>query len=172
MGVIDVPLKLVKEIPAVLGETDVLKVIQLLPGVQMGNEGTTGFHVRGGNADQNLILLDGVPVYNPLHALGIFSVFNPNTVKSAKVIKGGFPARYGGRLSSVIDIRTREGNNQSFSGEAGINLVSADLTFEGPIKPGKSSFFITGRRALPVHMKNAGHRRSGACDGYARCHGP
>lgn len=146
MSTVSVPPVFIKNIPAFLGEADVLKAIQLLPGVQAGTEGSNGIYVRGGGVDQNLILLDGVPVYNASHLFGFFSVFNADAVSSVDVMKGGFPARYGGRLSSVIDIRMKEGNNQEFHGEGGIGLIASRLTLEGPIKKGKSSFMISGRR--------------------------
>ena len=136
----------VKNLPAMLGEADVMRAVQLLPGIQAGNEGNVGFYVRGGGADQNLILLDGVPVYNAMHLFGFFSVFNSDALQTVDVIKGGFPARYGGRLSSVLDIRMKEGNNQEFHGEGGMGLLAARLMMEGPIKKGKSSFMISGRR--------------------------
>lgn len=136
----------IKKLPGVLGESDVLRAVQLLPGVQAGNEGNAGFYVRGGGADENLILLDGVPVYNAMHLFGFFSVFNSDALQTVDVIKGGFPARYGGRLSSVLDIRMKEGNNNELHGEGGIGLIAARLTLEGPIKKGKSSFMISGRR--------------------------
>ena len=142
------PVEKVKSLPRLGGEVDLIRVAQLYPGVNSGADGVGGLHVRGGNADQNLILLDGVPIYNGLHALGIFSIFNSNAVKSAKLIKGGFPARYGGRLSSVMDIRTREGNFYDYKAEFGASLISADATVEGPIQKGKSSFFFSGRRAF------------------------
>jgi outer membrane cobalamin receptor len=136
----------IKKLPGVLGESDVLRAVQLLPGVQAGNEGNTGFYVRGGGADENLILLDGVPVYNAMHLFGFFSVFNSDALQTVDVIKGGFPARYGGRLSSVLDIRMKEGNNNEIHGEGGIGLIAGRVTLEGPIKKGKSSFMISGRR--------------------------
>jgi hypothetical protein len=136
----------IKNLPAFLGEADVLKAIQLLPGIQAGTEGSNGVYVRGGGIDQNLILLDGVPVYNASHLFGFFSVFNADAINSVDVLKGGFPARYGGRLSSVIDIRMKEGNNQEFKGEGGIGLIASRLTLEGPLKKGKSSFMVSGRR--------------------------
>jgi len=136
----------IKALPALLGESDVLKAIQLLPGVQAGSEGSSGIYVRGGGPDQNLILLDGVPVYNASHLFGFFSVFNADAINGVDVIKGGFPARYGGRLSSVIDIRMKEGNNQGFHGEGGIGIIASRFTLEGPIKKGKSSFMVSGRR--------------------------
>lgn len=139
-------IKKIKELPVLLGERDILKTIQLLPGVQSGGEGTSGLYVRGGGPDQNLILLDGVPIYNASHLFGFFSVFNDDALNSVKLIKGGFPARYGGRLSSVIDIRMKEGNMKEFKGEGSIGLISSKLTLEGPIKKDKTSFIVSGRR--------------------------
>jgi energy-converting hydrogenase Eha subunit B len=146
MSSVDLPIATIKSLPAFLGEVDIMKAIQLLPGVQSGNEGASGLYVRGGSPDQNLILLDGVPVYNASHLFGFFSVFNADAVKSVSVIKGGFPARYGGRLSSVIDINMKEGNQNELHGEGGIGIVASRLTLEGPIKKGKSSFMVSGRR--------------------------
>ncbi len=146
MGKIDIPVKTIKTIPALLGEVDVLKAIQLLPGVQSGTEGTSGFYVRGGGPDQNLILIDGVPVYNANHLFGFFSVFNADAIREVSIIKGGFPARYGGRLSSVLDIRMKEGNMKKFSGSASVGIISSKFTFEGPIIKDKTSFLISARR--------------------------
>lgn len=146
MSKIDVPINQIKEIPALLGEKDVLKVIQLLPGVQTGGEGQSGLYVRGGGPDQNLMLLDEAVVYNASHLFGFFSVFNGDALKSVELVKGGFPARYGGRLSSVIDLNMKEGNNRKYTGEMGVGLLSSRFTLEGPIKEGKSSFMISGRR--------------------------
>ncbi len=147
MSSIDLPVETIKSLPKFLGETDILKAIQLLPGVQAGGEGQSGLYVRGGDADQNLILLDGVPVYNASHLFGFFSVFNADAVKSVELIKGGFPARYGGRLSSVLDIQMKEGNKNEMHGEGGIGIIASRLTLEGPFKKGKeSSFMISGRR--------------------------
>lgn len=146
MGVIDVPLKLVRELPAILGEADIMKVIQLLPGVQSGNEGTTGFHVRGGNADQNLVQLDEATVYNPNHLFGLLSTFNTAAINNVTLIKGGFPVQYGGRLSSILDITMKEGNDRQFKGEGGIGLISSRLTLEGPIIREKASYIISARR--------------------------
>jgi len=146
MSSIDLPIATIKSLPAFLGEVDVLKVIQLLPGVQAGGEGTSGLYVRGGGPDQNLILLDGVPVYNASHLFGFFSVFNADAIRNVEVMKGGFPARYGGRISSVIDINMKEGDQQQIHGEGGIGLIASRLTLEGPIQKGKSSFMISGRR--------------------------
>lgn len=147
MSKVDMPLQKIKEVPVIFGEADVLKVIQLLPGVQAGVEGTSGIYVRGGGADQNLFLLDGVPVYNPGHLLGIFSVFNPEALKSVELYKGAFPARYGGRLSSVVDINMKDGNMQELKGDFTIGLIASKFTLEGPIKKGKTSFMISGRRS-------------------------
>lgn len=146
MSTIDVSLDKVKSLPVFLGERDVLKTIQLLPGVQSGSEGSSGLYVRGGGPDQNLILLDGVPVYNANHLFGFFSVFNTDAINSVKLIKGGFPAEYGGRLSSVVDLRMKEGNNKKIHGEGGIGIVSSRLTLEGPIIKDKTSFMVSGRR--------------------------
>jgi len=147
MGVIDVPIRVVEQFPAILGEQDVLKVIQFLPGVQAGNEGTTGFHVRGGNIDQNLVQLDEATVYNPNHLFGLFSTFNTRALNSLNLVKGGFPAQYGGRLSSVVEIAMREGNKNRYEGQGGIGLVASHGTFEGPIKKEKGSFIVSARRS-------------------------
>ncbi len=147
MGVVDVPIRVVEQFPAILGEPDVLKVIQLLPGVQSGNEGTTGFHVRGGNTGQNLVQLDEATVYNPNHLFGLFSTFNTRALNSVNLIKGGFPAQYGGRLSSVLEIAMREGNKYRYEGQAGIGLVASHGTFEGPIGKKKGSFIVSARRS-------------------------
>jgi len=136
----------VKELPAVFGEVDILKTIQLLPGVQSAGEGNAGFYVRGGGPDQNLILLDEAVVYNASHLFGFFSVFNADAIKNVELIKGGMPANYGGRLASVLDISMNEGNMKKFSGSGGIGLISSRLTLEGPIKKDESSFIISGRR--------------------------
>ncbi|HKJ79810.1 MAG TPA: TonB-dependent receptor, partial [Prolixibacteraceae bacterium] len=146
MSMIELPTSTLAKIPVLLGEPDVLKVIQLLPGVQSGTEGTSGIYVRGGGPDQNLFLLDGVPVYNASHLFGFFSVFNPSAINTVKLYKGGFPARFGGRLSSVIDIRMKEGNMKEFKGEFSIGLISSRFSFEGPIKKDKTSFIVSGRR--------------------------
>ena len=146
MSSIDIPVEQIKQIPAFMGEKDVLKVIQLMPGVQKGSEGSTGIYVRGGGPDQNLIILDEATVYNANHLFGFFSVFNGDALKSVELIKGGFPARYGGRLSSVIDLQMKEGNKEKIKGEAGIGLISSRFTLEGPIIKDKCSFLISGRR--------------------------
>jgi hypothetical protein len=146
MSKIEVPVEQIKKIPALLGEVDVLKTLQLLPGVQSGGEGQSGLYIRGGSPDQNLILLDGVPVYNVSHLLGIFSVFNADAIKNVTLTKGGFPARYGGRLSSVVEINMKDGHMNEFHGEGSIGLISSRLTLEGPIIKDKTSFLISGRR--------------------------
>ena len=136
----------VKSIPMLLGEKDVFKTLMLLPGVQSAAEGTSGMYIRGGGPDQNLIILDEATIYNANHLLGFFSVFNGDAVKSVELIKGGFPARYGGRLSSIIDVNMKEGNKNSYHGEGGIGLIAAHATVEGPIVKNKSSFIISARR--------------------------
>ncbi len=146
MSQAEIPVEQIKRVPALLGEVDVLKALQLLPGVQSGGEGQNGLYVRGGSPDQNLVLLDGVPVYNVSHLLGIFSVFNADAIKNVTLTKGGFPARYGGRLSSVLEINMKEGNLQEFHGEGAIGLISSKLALEGPIVKDKTSFLVSGRR--------------------------
>lgn len=146
MSTVVIPVTQIKSIPALLGEVDVIKIIQLLPGVQKGTEGSSGIYVRGGGPDQNLILLDGVPVYNVNHLFGFFSVFNGDAINNVQLIKGGFPAYYGGRLSSVIDISMKEGNLNNYNIEGGIGLLASRLTVEGPLKKNKGSFIVSGRR--------------------------
>ncbi len=146
MGRVTLPIEQIKVLPALLGEVDILKTLQLLPGVSSAGEGSAGFYVRGGGADQNLVLLDEAVVYNSGHFLGFFSVFNADAIKSTTLIKGGIPAVYGGRLSSVIDIQMKEGNNQQFQTEGGIGTISARMTVEGPIVKNKGSFLVSGRR--------------------------
>ncbi len=146
MSSVNIDIKQVKKIPALFGEIDILRTLQFLPGVQSGNEGNIGLYVRGGGPDQNLILIDGVPVYNVSHLFGFYSVFNADAIKSAELIKGGFPARFGGRLSSVLDITMKDGDMKRFRGEGSIGLISSKLTLEGPIIKDKTSFMISGRR--------------------------
>jgi outer membrane receptor for ferrienterochelin and colicin len=146
MSKIDIPIEQIKNMPALLGEKDVMKTIQLLPGVQKGSEGSSGIYVRGGGPDQNLIILDDAPVYNANHLFGFFSLFNGDALKSVELTKGGFPARYGGRLSSVIDMQMKDGNKEKIKGEAGIGLISSRLMLEGPIKKDKASFLFSARR--------------------------
>lgn len=147
MSVVKLDAKTIERIPALLGEVDIVRAMQMLPGVKMVAEGSTGFSVRGGAPDQNLILLDEAQVYNAAHLLGFFSVFNNDVVKDVKIYKGDIPASDGGRLSSLLDIRTRDGNNRTFHGSGGIGLISSRLTLEGPIQTGRSSFIIAGRRS-------------------------
>lgn len=146
MSSIEIPMQQIKKIPALLGEIDVLKALQLLPGVQSGGEGQSGLYVRGGSPDQNLILLDGVPIYNASHLFGFFSVFNADAIKDVKLIKGGFPARYGGRLSSVIDIAMKDGHKSEYHGNVSIGVVASKATLEGPIVNEKTSFLVSARR--------------------------
>ncbi|NEN24695.1 TonB-dependent receptor [Cryomorpha ignava] len=146
MGVNALTMETIETMPAFLGEVDLLKSIQLLPGVQSAGEGSAGFYVRGGGPDQNLILFDDAVVYNASHLLGFFSVFNSDAIQSVKLYKGVMPARHGERLASVIDIEQRQGNKDKFSGRGGIGLISSRLTLEGPIEKGKSTFLIAGRR--------------------------
>ncbi len=140
--------KQIENIPALFGEPDVIKSLQLLPGVQGGNEGTTGLHIRGGSPDQNLILLDGVPVYNVSHLFGFFSTINAKVVEDVTLLKGAFPAKYGGRLSSVLEIRLREGDLQNYHGEVTASVLAPKFMLEGPIKKGQSSFLVSGRRSF------------------------
>jgi len=146
MGKASVPIETIKNIPALFGEVDLFRSLQLLPGVQTAGEGTTGLFVRGGSADQNLVQLDGAPVYNPSHFFGIFSVFNPDGLKSVDLYKGNMPASFGGRAASLIDVSLREGNNQQIRGEGGIGSVSSRLTVDGPLFGKNSTFIVSGRR--------------------------
>ena len=147
MSVNKIDAKDIKKIPALLGEADVVKSILLLPGVTTVGEGSTGFNVRGGGIDQNLVLLDEAPVYNSSHLFGFFSVFNPDAVKNVKLIKGGIAPEYGGRLSSILDVRMKEGNSKKFTGNGGVGLIFSRLSLEGPIKDENTSFLIAGRRS-------------------------
>jgi outer membrane cobalamin receptor len=146
MSVTKLPMNMVKSLPVFMGEVDIIKTLQLLPGIQSGNEGASGLYVRGGGPDQNLILLDGVPVYNANHLFGFFSVFNADAINSVSITKGGFPARYGGRLSSVLDIRMKEGNSKEFHVTGSVGLIAAKLTVEGPIIKDRTSFIVSARR--------------------------
>ena len=146
MSAIEVPLSQIKAIPAIAGEVDVIKALQLLPGVQSGTEGTAGIYVRGGGADENLLLMDGVPLYNVNHLFGFFSVFNADALKNVTLYKGSFPARFGGHLSSVIDVRMNDGNNSEVHGGGSIGLISSRLNLEGPIVKGRTTFNISARR--------------------------
>lgn len=146
IGVERIELKEVEKLPVIFGEKDILKTIQLLPGVKSAGEGNSGFYVRGGTADQNLILLDEAPVYNASHLLGFFSTFNSDALKDVSIIKGNNPAQYGGRLSSVLDVKMKEGNNQDYNVAGGIGLISSRVSVEGPLQKDKSSFILSGRR--------------------------
>ena len=146
MGTTEIVPKELQAVPVILGEADILKTLQLLPGVSQAGDGNSGYFVRGGNIDQNLILLDEATVYNPSHLFGFFSVFNSDAIKNAKMIKGNMPAEYGGRISSVLDIKMKEGNNKNWRFSGGIGLISSRLLIEGPIVKDKVSFLISGRR--------------------------
>lgn len=146
MGVERLDVKQIAKVPVLFGEKDIIKTMTLLPGIKSAGEGSSGFSVRGGAVDQNLILLDEAPVYNASHLLGFFSTFNSDAIKDVTIFKGGMPAQYGGRLSSVVDIRMKDGNNQQLHGSGGIGLISSRLVLEGPLVKGKGSFLVTGRR--------------------------
>ncbi|WP_106636944.1 TonB-dependent receptor [Siphonobacter sp. SORGH_AS_0500] len=146
MSTLSVPIQQIKEIPSLLGEKDVLKSLQLMPGVQKGTDGSTGMYVRGGGPDQNLILLDDAPVYNTSHLFGFFSLFNGDAIQSVNLTKGGFGAHFGGRLSSVVEMEMKDGNQEKWHGEGGIGLISSRFTLDGPIQKGKSSFLVSARR--------------------------
>jgi len=167
MGKLDLSMNQIRSIPAFLGEVDILKAIQLLPGVQSAGEGNAGFYVRGGGPDQNLILLDDATVYNTGHLFGFFSVFNGDAIKNVSLIKGGMPAQFGGRLSSVLDVAMKEGNINSFQGEGGIGLIASRFSLQGPLQKNKSSFIVSARRTYidalvkPFISKNSGFYGSG-----------
>lgn len=146
MGKIELSMSQVRNIPAFMGEVDLLKALQLLPGIQSAGEGNAGFYVRGGGPDQNLILLDDAVVYNTGHLFGFFSVFNSDAIKNVTLIKGGMPAQYGGRLSSVVDVTMKDGNVNKFEGEGGIGLIASRFSIQGPLKKNKASFILSGRR--------------------------
>ena len=146
MGTEVLNMKIATKVPVLFGEKDLVKTLQLMPGIKSNGEGSNGFSVRGGATDQNLILLDEAPVYNASHLLGIFSTFNSDAIKDATIIKGNSPAQFGGRLSSVLDVKMKEGNNKDYQVSGGIGLISSRLTLEGPIQKDKSSFIISGRR--------------------------
>lgn len=146
VGKMEMKIETIKSLPALFGEVDVLKSVQLLPGIQSGGEGNTGFYVRGGGSDQNLVLLDETTIYNAGHLFGFFSVFNADAVKNVEITKSGMPAYYGGRLSSVLDVAQKEGNMKQFQFDGGIGLIFSRLTIQGPIKKDRCSFIISGRR--------------------------
>lgn len=145
-GSIEIQMDKVEKLPIILGEKDIMRVVQLLPGVKSGGEASSGLYVRGGSPDQNLILLDGVPIYNASHLFGFFSTFNSDAISGMTLIKGGFPARYGGRASSVLDIRMKEGNMKHFNVEGSVGIIASRLLVEGPIKKDKTSFSVSARR--------------------------
>ncbi|MCK5506849.1 MAG: carboxypeptidase-like regulatory domain-containing protein, partial [Thermodesulfovibrionia bacterium] len=146
MSMEKLPVKMIQKLPSFMGEVDIIKSIQLLPGIQSGGEGSSGLYVRGGGPDENLMVLDEAPVYNASHMLGFFSVFNSDAIKDIQVYKGGIPAEYGGKISSVIDIRMKDGNSQQFNITGGIGNISSRLTLQGPIIKDKWSYIISGRR--------------------------
>ena len=146
MGRVEISVENMKKLPAFFGEVDLVKIVQLIPGVKNAGEGNTGLYVRGGGPDQNLVLLDEAVVYNAAHLLGFFSVFNSDAVKTVDLHKGGMPSQYGGRLASVLDISMKEGNNQRFKADGGIGLIASRLTVQGPIKKDTSSFIVSARR--------------------------
>ena len=163
MGLQKIDIKMVKQVPVVFGEADILRVVTTLPGVKTVGEASTGLNVRGGSADQNLILFNDAPIFNPSHFFGLFSAFNPEVVKDVDLYKSSVPARYGGRLSSVLNINTREGNKKTFSGSAGIGLLTSRMNIEGPIVKDKTSFILAGRttyanwllKRLPEQYRNS-----------------
>lgn len=167
MGKTDLSIEQIKAVPSFLGEVDILKTIQLLPGVRNAGEGSAGIYVRGGGPDQNLIILDDAIVYNTGHLFGFFSIFNADAIKSTSLIKGGIPAQYGGRLSSVLDISMKEGNNRNFEAEGGIGLIASRVSLQGPLKKEKSSFIVSARRTYidfltkPFIKKTSEYRGSG-----------
>jgi len=167
MGVEHLSIREAKLLPALFGEVDILKTLQLKPGVQNGGEGSSGLFVRGGSADQNLVLVDNVLVYNPNHLFGLFSVFNSDAVQSVDLYKSGFPAQFGGRLSSVVDVKLREGDRSKFVTTGGIGLISSRLSFEGPIQKGKGSFIVSGRRTYFDIFTRALNRANAGKEDYS-----
>ena len=167
MGVEHLSIREAKLLPALFGEVDILKTLQLKPGVQSGGEGTSGLFVRGGSADQNLVLLDNTVVYNPNHLFGLFSVFNSDAVQSVDLYKSGFPAQFGGRLSSVVDVKLREGDRQRYVATGGVGLISSRGTYEGPINKGKGSFIVSGRRTYFDIFTRAINKRNEAKEDYS-----
>jgi len=166
MGVEHLTIKEAKLLPALFGEVDILKTLQLKPGVQNGGEGSSGIFVRGGSSDQNLVLLDNALVYNPNHLFGLFSVFNSDAVQSVDLYKSGFPAQFGGRLSSVIDVKLREGSREKFTVTGGIGLIASRLSLEGPINHGQGSFIVTGRRTYFDVFTRALNRANATTENY------
>ena len=175
MSTIELPVMQLKKVPALFGETDVIKALQLLPGVQSGTEGSAGMYVRGGGPDENLILLDGVPLYKVDHAAGFFSAFNSDAIKNVTLYKGNFPARFGGRLSSVVDVRMKDGDMYEYHGNVSVGLIAAKANVEGPIVKGKTSFNLSFRRTyydvftaplIDYIAKHEGGKGSKAWGGY------
>jgi hypothetical protein len=173
MSAINIPVNQIRSVPSLLGEKDVIKVLQLLPGVKAGVDGSAGMYVRGGGPDENLLLLDGVPVYNINHLFGFFSVFNADALKDVTLYKGNFPARFGGRLSSVVDIRMKDGNNQRVHGDISVGLISSKFNIEGPLYSKKTTFNISARRTYadlllkPVISKIISDNNGGGDAGFA-----
>ncbi|MBL7730598.1 MAG: TonB-dependent receptor, partial [Chitinophagaceae bacterium] len=167
MGKVDLSMTQIKNLPAFMGEVDLLKAIQLLPGVRNAGEGNAGFYVRGGGPDQNLIMLDDAVVYNTGHLFGFFSIFNSDAIKNVSLIKGGMPAQYGGRLSSVVDVTMKEGNINKLQMDGGIGLIASRFSIQGPIKKDKASFILSARRtyvdalAKPAISKSSAFYGSG-----------
>ena len=175
MSAIEIPVHQIKHVPALAGEVDVIKAIQLLPGVQSGTEGSAGLYVRGGGPDENLLLLDGVPIYNVNHMMGFFSVFNADAIKNVTLYKGSFPARFGSRLSSIVDVRMKDGNDSEYHGSASVGLLSAKFQVEGPIVKGKTTFNVSARRTyydilsqplIALYLKMEGEDKEKAMGGY------
>lgn len=166
MGNVKLNAEQIRDMPAFMGEVDVLKAVQFLAGIQSASEGSVNYIVRGGNPDQNLILLDGVPVYNVSHLFGFFSVFNIDAIKHVELTKGGFPAQFGGRLSSVLEVNMKEGNMKEFHGSGGIGLLASKFTLEGPIAKDKASFMISGRRTYSDLIYRPILREEGIDAGY------
>ncbi|MEO0552937.1 MAG: TonB-dependent receptor [Bacteroidota bacterium] len=157
----EINVKQVKRLPALFGEPDIIKTIQMLPGVSSAGEGTSAFFVRGGSADQNLILIDEAPIYDPSHLFGLFSVFNADVIKETELYKGGIPVRFGGRLSSILEVRTKDGNNKDREGGGGIGTLASRFTLQGPIRKDKSSFIVSGRRSyVDLFLKAAGEENT------------
>ena len=148
MSLVKLDIKTIRMVPSLLGEVDLIKVLQLLPGVQSTSEGATGFSVRGGNADQNLIILDEATVYNASHLMGFFSVFNNDAVKNVTLYKGDIPAAYGGRLSSLLDVQMKDGNSKKTGFSGSIGTISSKLTIEGPIIKDRTTYLIAGQKDL------------------------
>lgn len=166
MGVHDIPMAQIQHTPVIFGEADLLKTIQLMPGVQAGTEGFSGLYVRGGSSDQNLILLDGIPVYNADHLMGIFSIFTPEAVKKVTLFKSSFPARYGGRLSSIVDVRTNDGDMKQYHGAISVGLLTNKLHLEGPVWKDHTSFSFSARSTHTAFLSNLIKNSDGSYNYY------